>query len=390
MRSLFIGACCALIWACGSDQQSAGNGGIWDETENSVRLSVRHSDGSAAANAQVLCVAMGDWIEAKESGTSPRYYSGTTNSKGELYLNAPPGQQSWMLEAKEGKLGAARLYALGDTAVEMVLDDMGSLQGSLARSESLPDSIYLAGTRMASAVDARGSFRFAQVPHGLYGLMGRTASRMKLVDAPKVSPDSATHLSTLPWNAGDSVLLDDFSDDLPANRYHALSGAGWWYNYADSASWIEPASMRESLVKGDSAWQKGQSLHVKLQVQDLVKGHFALCGVDLEQSYLMDTTSMAVIHDLRGLDSLTFQARGTGTIKIQLSGAKLRVQYAIKLNQEWTRHSIAVSDLDSALWTLVAPRTIAINFLAEEPAELWLDQIQLHGISESDLFAYIQ
>ena len=45
MRSLYIGALCALLWACGSEEHSAGNGGIWDETENSVRLSVRHPDG---------------------------------------------------------------------------------------------------------------------------------------------------------------------------------------------------------------------------------------------------------------------------------------------------------------------------------------------------------
>lgn len=392
MKFHFVGCLCfLLLMACGDKASQAGKGGIWDETENGVALRVRDESGKPVARAKVTWVHMGDWMQARSQGAAPHLDSGWTDQNGDLRIDSVSG--SLVLSVLHDSLVASALVSKGAETAECVLAKPSRVLGRLAGESALPDSLYLAGTRHASAVGNDGFFQFDAVAPGAYGLVGFDEQGVRLVSRADVSEETADSRESYTWSAGDSVLLDDFEDDISANRFHALSGTGWWYTYSDPGSWFEPVQASDAYVQGDLAWQGGRSLRMKMLVQGTPGEKFALCGFDLENTALLDSTSPAVLHDLTALDSVSFWARGQGTMSLQLVSAVSvleSVSAPFVLTEMWTRHVVAVQAFDSERWNLMAGRITAVNFIAQESAELWLDQVYLHGLVETDLFDFTQ
>jgi len=390
MKFHFVGCLCfLLLMACGDKASQAGKGGIWDETENGVAVHVRDESGKPVARAKVTWVHMGDWMQARLQGAAPHLDSAWTDQNGDLRIDSVSG--SLVLSVLHDSLVASALVSMGEPSAECVLAKPSRVLGRLQGERALPDSLYLAGTRHASVVGDDGFFQFDTVAPGAYGLVGFDEQGVRLVSRADVSEETASARGSYTWNAGDSILLDDFEDEVPANRFHALSGKGWWYTYSDPGSWIEPAKVADAYVQGDSAWQGGRSLRLKMQVQGAPNEKYALCGFDLENTALLDSTSPAVLHDLTALDSVSFWARGQGAIVLQLvSAASVRtsVTAEVVLTDAWTRYAVSVQAFDQTVWNDLAGRITAVNFLAQESAELWLDQVYFYGLVETDLFDF--
>lgn len=392
MKFHFVGCLCfLLLMACGDKASQAGKGGIWDETENGVAVRVRDESGKPVARAKVTWVHMGDWMQARLQGGAPHLESAWTDQNGHLQIDNVSG--SLVLSVEHDSLVASTLVSKGAETAECVLAKPSHVLGRLTGERALPESLYLAGTRHASAVGADGFFQFDTVAQGAYGLVGFDRQGVRLVSRTDVSEQNVDIRNSYTWNVGDSILLEDFEDKAPANRFHALSGAGWWYTYSDPGSWFEPAKIADAWVQGDSAWQGGRSLRMKMLVQGAPDEKYALCGFDLENSARYDSTSPAVLHDLTALDSVSFWARGQGAMKLQLVSAisvLTSVSAEFVLTETWTRHVVAVQAFDGERWSLLAGRITAVNFLAQESADLWLDQVYLHGVVETDLFDFTQ
>jgi hypothetical protein len=193
----------------------------------------------------------------------------------------------------------------------------------------------------------------------------------------------------------DSVLLDDFEDQIDANRFHALSGSGWWYMSSDSNSQIIPSNPRAAFVASTESFQQGQSFHVRFAIDSSVAGKFALCGFDLGESRLTHPSTAS--YDLSGVDSISFWAKGKGSMQLQMNGLLpltsqiAQISVAFSLDSIWTRHVIRPAQMKplrgTTTWQELAPYTNSFNWMSTGEADFWLDQIQLHGISDSELYS---
>lgn len=394
IRMLLLALCCAGMLGCGGQTESAGKGGIWDETENARVVLVQDSLGRAVANAQVRWRSLESWLAVATGARTSFLDSGRTDGDGYLRVVLEDPTR-WVFDVSTSQGQAA--YTLWNAKVDSLrLTVHPSLRwsGKLKLTGELPDSLFLAGTSQASAVDALGNFAFSDVAPGSYALVGYDRQwGWRLVEAIDVNALDVTANEWI-WPEGDSVVLEDFSRADVANRFHIVHGLGWWFNYTDSTSSASPADIADGRVVGDSAWQGGASLHVRLQTSSQVASRFALCGFDLEGSPIIDTAAWNVRHDLSNLDSVTFWAKGSGVVQLKLLGGSaagsLFAMAPVTLTENWTRYAVRVSDFTGTGWDELATRVSAVNFLAQENVDLWLDQIVFHGVVDRDVFQVMQ
>jgi|GEM_PF-5613977 len=384
-----------LFNSCANQDGTSAKGGVWDETENGVAVLVVDPQGKPVANARVRIIPQQSWAEHVFTGQNTVADSGLTDANGFALLHTTSWPSHLEIDTKAGM--AREALGSADSARHITPQTAAAFHGILlAASKPWPDSMRIAGTSFAAKVQSDGSFRFDRLPPGEYSLVSATATQIHIVTRALLDAGTLTKMDSLQLEDKDSVLIDDFEDQISANRFHDLTGSGWWYTSADSLSRVIPSELTTAMYKNAESWHNTRSLHVVFAVDSTSAQKFALCGFDLGESRLTHPNSAT--YDLSQVDSITFWAKGTGTITMQANGSLtnsadqfIQLKFSFTLDTAWTRIVVKPSqwiDADSLLtWQDIAPFVNSFNFMSNSNADLWLDQIQFHGISAPNLYS---
>lgn len=366
-----------LILGCGQEKHSGK--GVWDETENGVAIVVKDQQGNPIKGARVRLIPLQNWHSQVSMGESPVLDSAIASDKGE----ATVAGTAWpaALEVEQGNLvGRIILYRALESQ-SITLQHGTALSGTLQGSpQNLPAYVRIAGSTARAQVGVDGTFAFPSLPSGDLLLVGEGNQSLSALQSVNVPASEAVTLDSIPVFSSTQILLDDFADDIAANRYFYLTGNGWWYVYADSGSAVFPSNVQDAVSDG--------VMHVQLQPDSTRETAFSMVGFDLNGSLLSEDHSLAT-HDLSALDSLCFQAKGTGQIMVQITGQDSldsadHVNATVTLGEQWQSYCLAPASFPD--WDALRKRVAGIAFASQKPAELWLDQIQIFGITEQDLF----
>jgi len=399
LRNFSAGIVCALLLLGCSRNEHARSGGIWDETENGVAIQIIDAQSQAVANARVRLIPLAQWSTQVLAQQSEVQDSGLTSTNGELLLHTSTWPAALEVETDSS---IVRVMLFGpDSALQLALQKPSQLTGTLRTGGTLPTSVRLAGASWSSPVDAQGQFHFAKLPAGDFVLVAQHSTGLTYLTRTALAVADSTPLDTLDAMIGDSVVIEDFTDGGSASRYFPLTGQGWWYTFADSLSSVYPSTVADAIVSGNSAWMGGPSMHVNLAVDSTAPGKVAMVGCDLEASMYATDLSRS-LHDLRSVDSITFWAKGSGDINLQFfapigTNTNHLIYAPFTLSSTWTRVTILPSEFlggpysaDSSLrWDDLAPYMVGFAFEATMPADIWVDQITFHGITDTQLFSIL-
>ncbi len=362
-----------LFSSCSDDARA--NGGIWDETQNTLAVRVLTASGTPAGNARVRLV----------TGTAFVEDSAYSDASGLARLKRP--SKNGFVEIEERSGVARENIRQDDSLLVGKLQEPKEVQGTLSRGDgTFPQRLYLYGTSYVADVSASGEFAFRGIPAGEYAVLSESDSEYVYWGTSNASSDSTTKVF-LSAPSFDSVLVDDFELASGTNRFHALTGASWWFTSADSLSLVEPELPVNAYVRSSESFLETQSVHFSFTV-DSSSGAYALCGFDIGVSQWQDSTTS---YDMSKTDSVTFYIRGSGHIVMQFAGfdengnvGRWDFEFDIPSATEWM--CVSVPSKGNADWERISPRMRTVTFLSTESTELWLDQIVFHGISAQDLF----
>lgn len=173
-----------------------------------------------------------------------------------------------------------------------------------------------------------------------------------------------------------SVLVDDFERGTMLNR---LPAAQTWYSSGsdpDRISW---------LTIGDAgAGRSGKALGIGYSANAFL-GQYALMGTALGNR----------TYNLRSLDSIVFQVRGSGTLYTSLdrwtNGLGYKARAKVPLDSTWKRVRIRPIDFETTIdasgnigWTAIRDSVTHLTFLVGGTGELWIDDVRLHGVDRDD------
>jgi hypothetical protein len=213
-------------------------------------------------------------------------------------------------------------------------------------------------------------------------------------------------------NSGDTIrayakpltLFDDFEDRDGFNNLNKLLGGGGWFAYSDKANGgnsqilptIDPGLI--AAIDTTSNAYQGGSLHCTFELDTLFSSPYALIGSDICIS--KDANSSRSWFDFTNMTTLSFMAKGSGTIYVQFTCKPIGNSYdftiyelPVTLSSDWKKHSIHALDIPKSLtskasqiipWSSGCIAVSNINFLANESTDLWLDDITIEGMNPAD------
>lgn len=354
-----------LLAGCSSDSTTAGGGGFGGETISGVVVGV---SGKGIPAARLRLRNGGSSGDAVLTAT-------TTDSTGRFRLETPQGI-------------ALRLEVAGwdgtDTVRALLDVEPGQSPGRILAEAPLPRRIQFvdaAGLPVVATLRAYGLGRSAATNDSGFAELGNWPAADVWIEA--TTKDGVVHDVFVPREGGRILvdrgwLVDDFEGASNRTRLGLLAGGGWWYVAAVGTTdrkVPDIAAMRDT-----TASRHGMaSLHPRFAFLDtttrygLVGFHFGPVETDLV--------------NLSGLDSLVFQARGTGTVRVEFvsdtGGGVTSHALQIQLDTAWTRHVVRASALSPIVqgrsWGTDSRRVRFLQFIVFQDADFRLDDIRYYG-----------
>lgn len=390
MKTFPVIAVAVLLAACGDDRV-AGKG-VASETTNGTIVSGILLDASGAPAARVR-------LDLRDPAADAQVDFDTTAPDGSWSVRAPhPGR--FLVWAVSGSVGVSSWLSVGEQVSRSV--------GPLAQTSMRPLSghvrgwqdggnlvVRLPGLGLETVVKSDSSWVFPGVPEGphlvrivssTWGVVGEAAATTWKSDT--------LHLATSP-----SVLLDDFEGTQGQSLLQPILDGAWWGRWNDT-SMVADSSRTWAGTSGlstDSGAWSGRSLRVPMRVGDTIPSRPDLqrsAGLQLKIGGDETADSGSVWHDLSVVDSIVFQAKGTGSFTLRFKArqrsAPARTGWlsaSFVLSPGWTRFVFRPSDFASSeglVWSDAHAREI-LWVTRDSTADLWLDDIRLHGPRLTDL-----
>jgi hypothetical protein len=403
---LFIMGTSLLSFILGCSNPAKVSGGTSSETESTISGSVVYPDESPVPMAKV---SLRSSIHLPNSDLRDTIRTTSTDPDGNfLFTELGKGYYSIEIQKESGNHTLASvLRTLVETDkedVELTPDTLypavacsGSVVSPAGDPEQAVVSIY--GLEHTVHTDAEGNFVLSNLPGSHYLLR-------VIPENPALGPReedfiAEKNIGTIELAGYPLLKIEDFEEANVKTSLVPVFDMSFWYAIDDN-SWggnssFDPPNIRgnfASSIVTNQAWD-GSSLHVRYIMDPAMDPSWGIVGFRLGTS--------RDYYDLSKLDSIAFHARGSGTIRIEFTSALVldtlndnwgHFGADILLPAAWTRIAVSVDELrpwpgsgadnTGATWDQAKEKIQNINFAANDPAELWLDDVFFTGISVTD------
>jgi len=398
----------ALLALAGCGDDPVAGGGVV-EIPNGIAARVVDSAGVPVVGARVRLVWLAGWGDADTASYQELVSDSTGVVRGEWI-----GERRCRLEVLRDSVGALAQdgeyrwvdssgagQGVPDALVRpLVLQRLGAVTGSVvasagaavgaaATAPGLPSRLRIYGSTLAATLGGDGRFTLPRVPAGELALVETETSEWRAYGVARVASGVELQLDSL--LAGEGLLLDDFEGDGLWPAANALGAGARWVAWNDVANGgtatLFPAigdPLQFAQAISDSAAWGGLSLTV---TYDLTTSSWAF-------PYAAVLTVFEQQRDLRGLDSVSFWATGSGRVTLALvrTGFEppddaIDAQF-VPDGGGWGRVVVRRGDFagypaDAANWESFARGVTGLQFTFTDTlgSSLRLDQIVLHGVS---------
>jgi len=385
---------CIGFWSCGNGRHANGFG---SETTNGIALSGLTEPGCIVIAHPAASVSVVDSLLSVD----------TADAQGHWNLQIVAG--GWLLEFRHDSVGYAQNIKIlsKDSALDFGITNLSPLvtiSGQVAnpvlakslRVAATSQRVTLLGLGRSASVDAQGGFSFADMAPGTYIVQVESDSLVlsqSLLDAKEnASPLLPTSFTGL--------LLENFDDGDSKTLLAPLLGSSFWLAWSgvENGNVVAPAILNEtdlSPLLTDSGAYSGKSLHWTVNISDT--NTTATASVLLVLGNRGIASEAEVVHNLASSDSMTFMAKGSGTVVVTLwadqksDGARVYLEQNVILDSVWTRYDLqwrsfhVAGDTASIGDTWANYDLLKITWVFKQDGELWLDDILIPDLTPINL-----
>ncbi|HXP91703.1 MAG TPA: DUF2341 domain-containing protein [Fibrobacteria bacterium] len=180
-----------------------------------------------------------------------------------------------------------------------------------------------------------------------------------------------------------SVLLADFENG--SSLVPLPCACNNWYASGSSGATLTlpaPGAAFSTAIQAAGDGRTGKALHLSFTAKS---PEWVLAGTNLGIGY----------HRFGGLDSITFWARGKGTMHISLENRRdtsghMKAWAGFAMDTAWTRYAIKPSQFDAPGSTFgwrpgVSDSVTTFSVFGQDGTDLWIDDIRFNGLSPSEI-----
>ena len=367
---------CVVFSACSDNSVANGTGSNAGETELAI-ITVKNDGAPVAARVRL-------WNIEKDSLSLA--LEGVASKNGEFEV-ARKELEKRIVQVQGDSLAGMQYLASAQDQVEIKIAKTVNAVGRISENGKPVANAVVRVFDKSVKTDEEGNFVVENVPQGaLFAYVKANEKNMAVVvtgDSP-----SAIELTKEPF-----ILVENF-DDWSSRRtlLGKMFGQGWWFVSTDSLAGGNSKALNnlwedDIIVSGDEAFN-GSSFHEKFDIDSTFEYPYASAGFALGDDYHEE--EMPSFYDLRGMSGISFVAKGSGSVFVQLTCKNSngeQVYYdskKVKLTDEWARITIAASEFDSEDEAFTLQHVNSINFVTTEDSEIYLDNIGIAGISITD------
>lgn len=379
-------------------------GGGTDYPNTRVAGVVHSNAGVPVPGARVQIIDEANWLADILNRQPVVIDSARTNAAGVFSIHRP-ALKSWNIQIDNRDEGlmtrnfGAQIDTTKDTTYEFNLKPYATFSGTVQADAGTAQLLLLSGSAYQAPVNADKSYSFPALAEGGYAVITGTdivgVQQRSLAASVQVNAGASITGQAIvaPVNR---VLVDDFSIGGFVTNLGRLIGGGWWYDVNDSITGSN-SSISLSVLSGAEAYA-GQSLRAVYVLDPLSADPWAIMGFFLGK----DSTN----YDLSSLTSLSFMAKGSGTVEVRFYSRMMdsingntseQFFYVLPLPAAWTPVTIPKDSLrlpagsaayrQGYTWAQVAPTIQIIYFTAYTPQNnpgdtitFWLDDVSLDGM----------
>jgi len=179
-----------------------------------------------------------------------------------------------------------------------------------------------------------------------------------------------------------TVLVSDFESGTGALALDCRCGGFYAGGKETTLALPRLGGPFDSAIGSAGAGRTGKALHVLFTATGT---EYALVGTRLGHGP----------NRFGGLDSITLWARGTGAIRVALengedTAADAKAWAFIHPDSTWRRFAVRPSDFGPPApaargWDAIRDSVTTLTLFLNEGGELWIDDIRLHGLTQSDI-----
>lgn len=313
-------------------------------------------------------------------------WSDTLDNNGKFTLSSKFSGQH-LLETRSGDtLSVMRWIDFGKNPSQtLAARNSVSLKGTITNAGAAVEGATISILDKTAKTDATGAFAINGLPEGVHyafveGSFGKFSYQMQT----GLGKNGTTNNIDIADNI--FTVIEDFENWGERQTMIGKSfGEGWWFICTDSlqggGSHSTDLFSNDLLITGEGA-KNGSSMHAVFDLDESYDGHYGVTGFSIGGDFFEHET--AAFYDLRGTRAISFDAKGDGSIYLQVTkrGAdgqkEFHKTYAVTLGEKWEHFTFTAEDFDTEL---VAVNSI--NFMVEQDAEIYLDNVRLDGISPS-------
>ncbi|HEX2959344.1 MAG TPA: hypothetical protein VHO70_21095 [Chitinispirillaceae bacterium] len=324
-----------LLVSCVNNNVAGGNS---SETTN---VAIVTPDGEPASSAKVKIIDAGNWSLNVASRQSPIADSAEADDHGVVTLkNLPAATLNLQIDHPDGGI-LIRNFTTGDTDTQetITLQKYSSVRGSCLVKQGRAESVTLEGTSYESVINDDKSFVIQAASPGLYPLLIKSGSgEIAIANLLNLRAGQSTNAGTLSADFAD-LLVDDFKDGDYYSILWPMTN-GFWYGMVDT---LDGGTSQMTLSIGpDSDGLNAIMANIVLNYRP----QMAWAGFGVAIGRLHSEW------DLGAIDGISFEARGSGTIRVSLESGIIdsitpwpHFGYVITLDSTWRRYDIPVDSL---------------------------------------------
>lgn len=363
-------------------------GGI--DVGNPFRIFVIDQDKRPVTNASVKIIPSKDWLDNTINGKKSVTDTFITDQSGRVTLDSLDNG-TYNIQVDHTNSGALFTgYNPADSLSDMniIVEDYGSVSGTINSSSYTPSVVHFAGTDYQATVNSDGSYVVPRIAEGTFSTMVMSIDSLWAVSSSIKITSSEESVNNRDVSFS-SLLIEDFEKSPNTSSLTSILKGSRMYTWKDSGT-TEYKIVPEDQKGGNAL----QCLLIREGTKAIIVGLFI--GFKSDGDSLWDFTEAT---------GLSFYGKGSGKIYISFESDTLDKlgfmdhHYAeISFEHEWQHFTISFDTLSlpketihsgpKLAWKECAPsiKRIEFNFLEGDTAQFWIDDIRVHGVDLSAIY----